>query len=250
MFKLMPVRYWHRLLIFVLARVSAKLHLSIADGIVLPFRCVNAYASALHPSGLHFLIEIEGGQAYAGFPTNSGVTTLFDVGANAGFVSLTRCRENPNLQAVCFEPHPVTFVDLQKNIALNHLQDRVLAVNVAIGAQSGTLSLYVTGCNSMAAVSPQTSRKELNVISVPVVSLDEFSEQHDLWPDAIKIDVEGCEEQVLLGAHKVMQHAKHLVLEWHSEDLRDRCRSLMQSHGFQVTERGSLLFCERQLLTS
>ena len=248
----MRARYWHRLAIFTLARASTRLlHFSMMDAIVLPFRSVVVYATTRHPCGLCFLIEIEGRRVYSGFSTGSGVTTLFDVGANSGFLSLTRCQRNPNLQAVCFEPHPDTFLVLQRNVALNHLQDRVVAVNTAVGEQSGTLQLYQTESDSMAAVSTQTlTNGALNKILVSVVSLDEYCEQHNRWPDAIKIDVEGYEEHVLLGAPKTLERAKHVVLEWHSEVLRDRCRSLLQSHGFEVTERGSLLFCERRSIST
>ena len=249
--KLMPARYWHRLVILILARASTRLGFSMTDSIVLPFRSVIAYATTRHPCGLRFLIEIEGRRVYSSFSTGSGVTTLFDVGASCGFVSLTRCQQNPNLQAVCFEPHPDTFLVLQRNVALNHLQDRVVAVNAAVGKQSGTLRLYQAEGSSMAAASPQTLTTDgLTEISVSVVSLDEYCEQHNRWAEAIKIDVEGFEEQVLLGAPKTLERAKHVVLEWHSEGLRDRCRSLLQSHGFDVTERGALLFCERRSIST
>ena len=85
----------------------------------------------------------------------------------------------------------------------------------------------------------------LKEISVPVVALDDYCEQHGVWPDAVKIDVEGHEEQVLLGARNVLRRADRLVLEWHTEALGKSCRSILKSGGFDLAEQGSLLFANR-----
>lgn len=247
MMALMSPRYWHRLAAFVGARVLRKLHLPAKQSVVLPFRVVNACATPSSPCGLGFFVENAYGHVYSSFVTSPGNAVLFDVGANAGFVSLIRCRQNPRLRAICFEPHPDTFRALERNIAVNNLQDRVLALNAAVGAESGELRILQAEGDSMLAVTserlhPGVPRKE---IMVPVVSLDDYCEQHNIWPDFLKIDVEGHEEQVLLGAHKVLDRVQRLVMEFHSEILKNSCGNLLRAHGFSLMEQGSLWFGNR-----
>ncbi|HXI84195.1 MAG TPA: FkbM family methyltransferase [Verrucomicrobiae bacterium] len=246
---LMQWRYRHRLVIFVFARATKKLlNLRLLDGMVLPFRAVIAYAAIDMPSGLRFLIEIAQRHVYSNFVTSqdAGIEILYDVGANSGFLSLTRCLENRQLQAVCFEPHPKTFSILKRNIGLNALTDRVTPVNVAVDRSSGILHLNIAEGDSMAGVTRNfLGQGTPSEIAIPAVSLDEYAQQHGLWPDAIKIDVEGHEEQVLLGAKQVLGRAKLLVMEVHSEELKARCTSILKWGGYHVAENGSLLFCQR-----
>ena len=249
---LMQWRYRYRLVIFVFGRAANKLlNLRLLDGMVLPFRTVTAYAAIDMPSGLRFLIEIVQRHVYSNFLTSqdAGIGIFYDVGANSGFLSLTRCLENRQLQAVCFEPHPKTFRILKRNIELNALTGRVTPVNVAVDRSSGTLQLNVAEGDSMAGVTRDfLGQGTPSEIATQAVSLDEYAQQHGLWPDAIKIDVEGHEEQVLLGAKKVLDRAKLLVMEVHSEELKARCTSILDGDGFQVTENGSLLFCRKRRL--
>lgn len=243
----MSPRYWHRLAAFVGARVLLKLHLPAKQSVVLPFRVVSACATPSSPCGLGFFVENAYGQIYSSFVTSPGAAVLFDVGANAGFVSLIRCRQNPQLRAVCFEPHPDTFRALERNIAVNNLQDRVLALNAAVGAESGELRILQAEGDSMLSVTserlhPGVPRKE---IIVPVVSLDDYCQQHNIWPDFLKIDVEGHEEQVLLGARKVLNKTQRLVMEYHSEILKNTCGDILKAHGFNLTEEGPHWFGSR-----
>jgi FkbM family methyltransferase len=245
--RLMSPRHWHRLVGFAGARILNKLHLHLTSPIVLPLRLVNAWATPAGPCGLGFLVENAGGQIYDRFSTSSGPLLLFDVGANAGFVSLIRCRQNPLLRAICFEPHPDTFRVLENNVAVNYLQDRVRVLNVAVGAESGSLRILQAEGDSMLAVSETClpANVPIREITVPVISLDDYCEEHNLWPEALKIDVEGHEQQVLLGARRVLDRARHVVMEWHSETLRENCSQMLNDRGFEVAEQGDLIFASR-----
>jgi hypothetical protein len=90
----------------------------------------------------------------------------------------------------------------------------------------------------MAAASTMCLMKGVPVreYTVEVVSLDDYCRLHNIWPDAVKIDVEGFEEHVLRGAREVVERARHLVLEWHTQDLHDKCRSLLESSSARVSE--------------
>ena len=52
-------------------------------------------------------------------------------------------------------------------------------------------------------------------------------------PDLIKIDVEGAEQDVLLGSHRIIaDRMPHLIVETHSADLEERCSSLLVEAGY------------------
>lgn len=243
----MPFRYWHRLLIFYVGSAIYRLfNLKLFNGIDLPFTPVTAYGHIGRPSGLKFLLEIAARGAYTGFRIAEGAETgiLYDVGANCGFFTLIRCLEHQTLRAYCFEPHPYTFSTLVTNIRLNRLQDRVIPVNAAVGRHTGTLSISISRSSSMAVVVPESLQEESPTHVIPAVSLDDFSHARQR-PDSIKIDVEGHEEQVLLGARQVLTTTKRLVVEVHSHKLEESCRQLLTESGFRIVKHGSLLFCDK-----
>ena len=53
-------------------------------------------------------------------------------------------------------------------------------------------------------------------VIVPLITLDQFCQQEDLWPDWLVIDVEGFELQVLQGATRLLQKRKPgIIVEMH-----------------------------------
>jgi FkbM family methyltransferase len=200
--------------------------------------------------GLNFLHEILIRKAYDFEPlrrSDAGIGILFDVGANCGLYSLMCCSRDANLKAVCFEPHPLTFSRLQKNVAANRFERQISIVNAAVGANAGECTLEISGDSSMAAVSTSTFRlfETSSKVQVKLISLDDFAEASGLFPDLIKIDVEGFEVEVLRGAAKCLKRARYLIMECHSPELKAACESLLQESGFRTTAVGALVFAER-----
>jgi FkbM family methyltransferase len=110
-------------------------------------------------------------------------------------------------KVVSFEPFPENFEALQKNLEINQISNTV-AVNAAVGAKPGALHIK---SRSNAKV---TSR---GGIAVPVITLDEWAETNAVWPDVIKIDVEGFEFEVLRGAEKILRRTPALSVEIHCD---------------------------------
>jgi FkbM family methyltransferase len=216
--------------------------------VVLPFRRLNLCARVEGNNGLRFLVEIEGDRVYEPFPTSasSGVSVLFDVGANCGILAITRCLDNPSLHAVCFEPHPATAERLAANVRLNGLERRIRVAPCAVGARAGELPLAICPTSSMGTVltggCPAAGQ---STITVPVVTLDGFAQANGMKADALKIDVEGFEEEVLTGAGRVLAAARYVVLETHSEPLAEACSRLLRDLGFAIERRDRLLFGNR-----
>lgn len=108
---------------------------------------------------------------------------------------------------VSFEPHPANIDVLRRNIELNQLQNTT-AVHAAVGSKPGSLSIR---SRSNAKVTNRGG------IEVPVVTIDGWAEKHDLWPDMIKIDVEGYEFEVLRGAKNALKRVPALSVELHCD---------------------------------
>jgi FkbM family methyltransferase len=209
------------------------------------FQNLRCHAELEGGCGLVFLYEIWVKKTYdALLPSGPGeAKVLFDVGANCGFFALRQSLRNTGLRVYCFEPHPRTFGILQRNIELNQLTDRVRATACAVGSTSGKCRLEVDALSSMAVVAqaaPGRSTGPSNV-DVPLVCLDDFCRDQGVWPDTLKIDVEGFEAEVLAGASECLSRAKRLVLEFHSEALRVRCLEML-SPAFETRTLGSLIY--------
>jgi FkbM family methyltransferase len=217
------------------------------DHLVLHFNELRCYADVDGGCGLVFLYEIWVKKTYDAILPSLPQTPeiLFDVGANCGFFGLRRCLQNPDAQVFCFEPHPKTFGVLQRNVTLNALSGRARAVQCAVGAVSGMCQIEVDASSSMAVLAQGDTRdaRGSSTVAVPMISLDEDCHEHRVWPDALKIDVEGFEVEVLSGATECLARTKRLVLEYHSEALRARCLKILEPR-FRTRAFGSLIYAE------
>jgi FkbM family methyltransferase len=133
--------------------------------------------------------------------------TVVDVGANEGTYEDLIISRFKSAQCVCVEPHPVTFTILKARLA-----SRCTLFNCALGAQSGTLTLYDRADedgSQHATMYPEviTSlyRQPVTMHEVPVRTLDEIADMLTLSRiDLLKIDTEGHELEVLHGARKLL----------------------------------------------
>jgi FkbM family methyltransferase len=118
-----------------------------------------------------------------------------DVGASIGLYTVALAnRVGPEGQVYSFEPDPVSYDWLSRNVALNKLGCRVHSLPVVVGAEEGSVD-FASGRSTESAVlrapSPISSR-------VQSVRLDNVLAGIAL--DLLKIDVEGYELHVLRGA--------------------------------------------------
>lgn len=120
---------------------------------------------------------------------------FFDVGANIGAVCIEVAKLRPDVRVYAFEAAPFIYGFLEQNIKGNKLGN-ITAYNLAVH-EDGEIKL------------PFYSPKDLNgkgsfapvftdeAVMVDTVNLDKFIFDHQLYPDFIKIDVEGYEYLVL-----------------------------------------------------
>ncbi|HTD66616.1 MAG TPA: FkbM family methyltransferase [Candidatus Limnocylindria bacterium] len=129
----------------------------------------------------------------------------FDVGANVGGFTLAMAKACPAAEIHSFEPAPDTFDRLCKNIALNGVP-HVHSHRVAMGSKPG-LSLFHVDPNSPATNHLRNERTaNEQCIEVEVQTVDATIQKiGQRSPGLLKIDVEGFECEVLLGAAESIQ---------------------------------------------
>jgi len=111
-------------------------------------------------------------------------------------------------EVVAIEPNPENARRIRAALARNRL-DATL-IEAAVGAREGSAYLDVQGESS-------TGRLAAEGIPVSVTTLDSVYEQREIAPPSfVKIDIEGSEGNVLLGAERMLAEARpKLLIELH-----------------------------------
>jgi FkbM family methyltransferase len=142
--------------------------------------------------------------------------TVVDVGANVGIhTSLAARSVAPNGTVYGFEPVPENFEILVRNLARNQLTNVVLE-QLAIGNEVGRSTIYLEdhsiGTHSLLKSAHSNPAQSL---SVPVTTLDSyFGNEMPEVVNLLKIDVEGYEPNVLMGATSLLGRTEHLLIEY------------------------------------
>jgi FkbM family methyltransferase len=138
--------------------------------------------------------------------------TYVDIGANIGLMTIPLAR-NPRIHCLAFEPEPVNFGLLQRNLSRNAPGNAVELHQIALYKSRALLSLAVADGNigdHRLITSEIPSRQTIKVIAQPLDDfLDRISE-----PLAVKIDTQGAEPFIIAGGHKVLAKADLLVFEF------------------------------------
>ena len=136
----------------------------------------------------------------------------FDIGAHLGYYSLLLAKcVGPAGRVVSFEPSPVNFSTLQRNILLNNL-DTVELINLAVFSKSGTIEMSVSSTDTASGDWSINRRANGDSIQVQTISLDQFCETNQVLPDFLKIDVEGAEYDVLIGGRETIGRSQPTML--------------------------------------
>ncbi len=132
--------------------------------------------------------------------------TIIDAGANIGTITLgSSLIVGSKGKVYSIEPHPKTFNFLKGNIALNHFTN-IETFNVALGSDSGNISFSDKKSDDQNAVIMNE-----NGMNIPIHRLDEIIDSTNIA--LLKIDVEGYEKFVLLGASGLFKHIECIIFE-------------------------------------
>ena len=136
---------------------------------------------------------------------------VVDLGANIGYYTLILAQlVGKSGHVYAFEPDPSNFEILSKNVRENK-HDNVTLVQKAISDKNGKVKLYVSKRNlaSHRIFDAEDKRKS---IEVDVTTLDEYFQKSKKLVKFIKMDVEGAEGAAILGASKIIEDSKNLVI--------------------------------------
>ena len=148
-----------------------------------------------------------------------------DAGANIGWYTLVAGRALAHRgQVHSFEPEPANLARLRANVALNRL-DNVTVNGWGLTSHQGVARLYLNasnfGDNSLFGDANRTRSVE-----VPLQRLDDYAGLSSDRPLVMKIDVQGSEFDLLLGAERLLStHRREIVLVFEMAD------SMLQAAG-------------------
>jgi len=164
--------------------------------------------------------------------------TVLDIGANIGNHTLYFCNECNAKKVHCFEPTELTFSILEKNISLNHLEQRTKLWKLGVGATEGRAStaynIYNIGGNHL----------HLNESGeVLIKRLDDLNITDEIV--FIKIDVEEMEDSVIRGGMSLIGKNKPYIMMESFEDKVHEIKRLLSDLGYScecLDSSGNWLF--------
>jgi FkbM family methyltransferase len=132
---------------------------------------------------------------------------MVDVGAHIGYYAIpAAARVGPTGRVIAIEPTASSAETLRTNVALNGFVDRVTVIERAASDHSGFGQLRVSRTSAMwNTLEPDTLDDDVEVVSIPTTTIDDVLEGLR-WPPihVIKLDVEGHERRVLIGAARTL----------------------------------------------
>ena len=148
---------------------------------------------------------------------------ILDVGANVGNYSKEILKINSKAIIYAFEPHPETYELLKKNIVVNNC----LTFNFGVGDRREELMLYDYESESGSehaslykAVIEDLRNKPSISNKVQIIKLDDFlAEQKIEYVDLLKIDTEGNEYKVLLGAQDYLLNNRIAAIQFEFNEM-------------------------------
>jgi FkbM family methyltransferase len=186
---------------------------------------------------LSILNEILHNDLYSQWPVNG---TVVDIGAHIGVFALQASASSDTV--ICYEPNPRNFELLQKNIAINALNN-VKAFQQAVSDARGIKGLWVSEKKSYGhTFYPSNGRSFVNAIDVESVTLaDVFSSNGLDRIDFLKMHCEGAELDILTHTPQdVFDRVGAIVVKYAQDGAK--IADVLAARGFTVAwgQRGTL----------
>lgn len=143
--------------------------------------------------------------------------TIFDIGANIGWYSLSLSKRFPNSKIYSFEPIPSTYSNLIENIELNRFAN-IIPNNFGLSDKNDEIQFYLSPHTTVSGSANNiTDDKEAILVICSIKKLDDFIIEKNVKVDFIKCDVEGAELFTFRGGYETLKTQKPIVF---SEMLR------------------------------
>lgn len=139
---------------------------------------------------------------------------ILDVGMNYGFLSTAWASALPQQQIIGFEVSPYLLEAVRKTIHSNHLGNLILE-QLAVSNESGTAVAF----NFLPGKASRGNSSGLSGL-VQTITIDDYLKAYNLPVHAIKIDTDGFDYEVLLGAQSSIEKHRPLVVVETNRDPR------------------------------
>jgi FkbM family methyltransferase len=161
----------------------------------------------------------------AAYCRTQGRSVVLDVGAHSGFFATQLnqlLRNQPGeVELYSFEPTAPTFTDLFQHLGGVPHSDSIRIIPVALSDTKEWVSISYEEKDSMLAqIIPKSGDARLKGPTYigASMTLDSFVSKFSISPVVLKIDVEGFEMNVLLGAQKTLtDNLPAICIEWNPE---------------------------------
>ncbi len=169
------------------------------------------------------------------YPLSGLESVIVDAGANVGFFTLFAARNCPQARVLAIEPSPETFGRLVENVEKNNFADRVRCLPICLAESEGVRQMKVVRSRSQLQRLLPLSSTDPGAIPVQAMTLGALLSEIPSV-DLLKMDIEGGEYEVLLGAGmETLRKIRRLILEYHpDEGAPTELLTHLQLTGFRV----------------
>jgi FkbM family methyltransferase len=144
------------------------------------------------------------------FKTASAKPVIYDCGANIGVSTLFFASKFPSARIVSYEPSPIVFEVLKKNISQNNITN-VMLNQQAVWVKTEVLQFSEEGADS-GSLYDVSNTKKINVQAVDFLEVL-MKEEHI---DFIKMDIEGAENDLIPHLEPAFSKIQNIFIEYHS----------------------------------
>ena len=177
---------------------------------------------------------------------------FYDIGANVGSYSLVAAHYVCNDSKIySFEPVSSNFTELCENIHINNFNNKITPFNIALSNNDGIDDFLLNQYNSGSAMhigldnrlTSLQNKSDLvsNKFYLNKLKLDTFiNNKNFLFPNYIKIDVDGHEFEILKGAVKTLKNSncRSIILEIDENDeITKEIDDLLVSLNFKLANK-------------
>jgi FkbM family methyltransferase len=162
------------------------------------------------------------------FPALVGRGNILDIGANIGYTAAVLARAAEfDRKVYAFEPEPFNFSILQQTARQPEFKGRIVPLQLAVGAESGTIDLWINdrhhADHRVATEQFHSEHPGSKEVKVSLVSIDSFLESNPGPISFVKIDVQGYELAVCQGMQNTLRRNPDItvVLEYMPSAMRE-----------------------------
>jgi FkbM family methyltransferase len=160
--------------------------------------------------------------------------TVYDIGGNVGYVSLSLAKKvGPAGRVIAFEPVPENSDAFLRNIEINGITN-VRLLKLAASDKPGEAVIRMAENPSTASLVWHRNDPSATELHIKTAAVDDLVEAGEFnYPKFVKIDVEGAEGSVLQGMRRTIAAARPVLFVECSEAGRETAWHLLRELNYQ-----------------